>query len=588
MEDNGVIEMASDEVRGIVSDLQSISPEVRAGIAKVTLDDLFKDRPHVLSELKSKSVVTLRETGSNEDTVLGAHVDSAGHVIAVAAALPRNPGKSDDYLRQVADLSDQNTDRAQLIDLCHMVASREGLANNSVQKAAALIAVDGSFKVRSVKGKRGVKPDKVMEELAVVLQFFVENVNARGEDSVITGDRGIQAFMSQGVRLCLIEGDHIGRTQWAKVAIPALKGTKYSLPMNLHTFSVRNVEIPDDLLGTGVELIYWKPPASFINSLRNPKDKNVKKYLDKMMDSKIRNQLIKDGKVLLDPALLFHVKNRGTATSFHGQSMIEPALNEIAYKRALQALDIVTIENLINRLVIIKLGSDDPNSLYHSQEVTNGRMTLLASMMRRIGPSSTLLWPGPDLDIVEVGAHNKILETDQRYAQVEARIRAALGVPAALLSGDASGGKTAGWTAVVGLAAQLSELANQYKQLMRTLGERIAEENGFEEVDLVWEFHQDLLANKEVNSAIALKAYLAGLISNETALEEMGKSFEAEEIRMAYELEKGYRDRAFGPPPAAEKAKQIGNQGGRPSLTEDPSQTDSRRNRDSNNPESPN
>lgn len=513
---------------------------------------------NLAQELKDRGVAMVPNTQKGGSVVVGAAFDTDGKLVSTAAAVPRNPGKSEDYLREVSDFSSSTTDRTTLLDLYERVYTREGIVNNAINKAAALIAMEGEFKIRYVKGKRGISSDQRAEELRKLLQFWKEHVNARASETAVKGDRGLRTFMAQGVRLALKQGDHFGRQIWDTVDVPVL-GKAYDLPMSLQTFDARTIEIPDGLEGTDIELYYWVPPREFVQTLQNPRDENVKEYLDRAIPPEVQSELISDGQYLLEPELMIHIKHRGTATSNYGESMIEPALNEIAYKRALQALDIVTIENLINRLVIIMVGSDDPNSIYHKQEVTSSRMTMLSNMLRRVGPAATIVWPGPDISVEEVGAYNKVLEMDERYKQAESRIRNALGVPSALLTGDTSSGKAAGWAAVVGLAAELSEVQEQYKQVFRSIAEKIASENGFEDVDVIWEFNQQLLTDKSQHVDMILNAAKLGGVSLQTMVEELGFSFESEETRMAYDVEMGYRETSFGPLRALENNMQADN-----------------------------
>lgn len=526
----------------------------------ITRDDLrgmFKNDPGVAESLISTGTALVPNTHGGS-AVIGAAFDQKGHLISTAAAVPRNPGRSEEYLEEIEDFTAGGADRTRLIELYDRVYRREGLANNAINKVAALVATDGDFKVRYVRGKRGVSGNARAEEFLKILNFWKENVNKSSDTGAVKSDRGLKAFISQGTRMALKEGDHFGRQVWTNVAVPQT-GKTYSLPMTLQTFAASTIEIPDGLSGVDLSLYYWVPPTEFVSLLRDPPSPEVKQMLDKLVPSDVKNAILKDGKYLLDPALVLHVKHRGTATSNFGESMLEAAMNDIAYKRALQALDMVTIENLINRLVIIKVGSDDVNSVYHSQEVTSARMAMMAQMLRRIGPSATIIWPGPDVDIVEVGAYNKVMEMDERYKQAESRIRSALGVPSALLSGESSDSKAVGWAAVLGVAAQLKELQNQYAQIFRSIAERIALENGFEEVDVIWEFSGEPLRNREQHDGMVFNAWKGGVLSVRTVLEELGFEFTAEEVRMLEEVALGYRETPFGAPPAY--AVNMNNQG---------------------------
>lgn len=525
----------------------------------VEINKMFVGQEGVAESLIKTGVAHVPHAGG-KSMVLGAGFNVDGKLVTTAAAIPRTPGRSETFLGEVADFSSTTTSRTQLLELYERIYAREGLVNNAINKSAALVATDGQFKVRYVRGQRGVSADVKAEEFRKLLQFWQENVNGRPEDAAITGARGLTAFMSQGVRLCLKQGDHFGRQIWTQAKVPSLKGKAFKLPMTLQTFSASTIEIPEGLEGTPAEMFYWKPPSDFIELLRNPGDPEVKKQLDKLIPSEIKSALLADGQYLLDQALMIHIKHRGTDTGNYGESMIEAAMNEIAYKRALQALDIVTIENLINRLVIILVGSDQKDSVYHKQEVSSARMQMMANMMRRVGPAATIIWPGPDIEIKEVGAYNSILDMDERYKQSESRIRSALGVPSALMSGDSGDGKAAGWAAIVGVAAELVEVQSQYKQVFRTIAERIAVENGFDDVDVVWEFNQDMLVNKDQHVNMILKSVQGGLISLQTAVEELGFSFEAEEVRMLNEVSMDYRTEPFGAPRALEQT--LNNEGG--------------------------
>ena len=561
-----------DEVQAFLQASSGISEE--NPLDSKIIDKIFVGNPGIARDLRESGIAHVR--GHNgQAVVLGAGFNTQGQLVTTAAAVPRNPGRSETYLGEVADFSASTTDRVTLLDLYDRIYEREGLINNAVNKASALVATQGEFKVRYVKGQRGISGDTKAEELKLLLKFWQEKVNARSEEGAITGDRGVTNIISQGTRLALKQGDHFARTNWTNVKVSTLKGKSFSLPMNVQTFDGRTIEIPEGLEGTGIDLFYWVPSSDFINTLRNPRDPNITQYLDKVIPSDVKSALLKDGKFLLDPALMIHIKHRGTPTSNYGESIITAAMNEVAYKRALQALDIVTIENLINRLVIILIGSDDNESVYHKSEVSSARMTMMSNMLRRVGPAATIIWPGPDVDVKEVGAHNAILSMDERYAQAENRIRNALGVPSALLSGDTDAGKAAGWAAVIGIAAELEEIRDQYKQVLTVIAERIALENGYEDVDVVWEFNQELLNNKAEHVEMVNKAFQGGALSFPTYIEEIGFDFDTELVRMQEDVDNDRRDELFGAPRAFVTQNNLGGespegQDGRPPGGRDP------------------
>lgn len=550
----------------------------------VPMEQVFSGAEYagVRSQLAAGEVVRFRTKKGEEMAVIADVVDK--DMFAMAAAIPRTPGRSEDFVQKVTDFTNSNMKRTDKIDLFHRVYRAEGMFSSGINKYASLIATRGSFKVRYVRGKPGKGSDTRIRELQTLLQYWQENVNGNAEDGVVTGSKGIQSFINRGARQSFIEGDHFARQNWDKAKVPALGNKAYSLPLNLQSFSSKHIEIPAELQGM-LDIMYWVPPREFVRTLQNPKDKNLKVYLDELVPSEIQSALIKDGKYLLDPALMIHIKHRGIDTDAYGESILESAMSELAYKRALQALDMVTIENLINRLVIVKVGSDNENSVYHKSEVSQRRLQLLQRLFQNVGPSSTILWAGPDLSIEEVGAHDAILDVNERYKQVQERMQLAIGASSAIMSGSTDGGKAAGWASIMATAAQLGELQNEYTQMLTQIGHRIAAENNFEDVDLVWTFHLDLLANKTENADLVIKQYGLGLIDEETALEELGYSYEAMEGRMQQSVDKGYRDEPFGPPRGqltTNETGEGGETGGRPKNTGKP---DPRKNKEKQSPE---
>lgn len=506
----------------------------------------------VRKDLTEKGAASYRDEAGRESWMV-ADISEEGHVMGLAAAVPRNPGTSYDFVNQIGDFKDAlttggATNRKDALALFHRVYRADGMTNNAISKLAALVAPKGSFKVKSVKGQRGKSGDKRAIEFQTLVNWWKDNVNARGEDQVITGDRGITAFVSRGARLCFIEGDHIARHFWPKkaVAVPNL-GT-YTLPMNLQSFSAQHIEIPEGLEGTNYELLYWAPPKDFIKQLTEPKDPNVGKLLKKLIPSDVRNALVNDGMYLLDPGLLIHIKHKGLPTEPFGESLIEATLSDIRFKRALDALMLSVITNVIARMVVVKIGSDNKDSVYHKQEVSAARLGMLQRAMQRMGTAGTVLWGGPDLEIVQVSAHDSLPAVEGLYKIAERRHLMSLGMPAVMMIGEGTDGKAAAFGAALAVAGLLTEIQEQYAQALKSIAERIAMENGFEEVDVVWEWHENKLDDKNAAAELILKLWQAALLDADSALEELGYEPDAVRTRMDQDVKDGIREGIFQPP----------------------------------------
>ena len=422
-----------------------------------TLDEIFVGTAHssLKNQLKEKGIAKL-----DEGMTLSASLDTEGKVLAMAAAVSRTPTESIMYLRDyVPDLKTTaagGMSRRQKIKLYQQIAKREGIVNNAIKKKAALISQDGDFSVRAAR--QGKRPrGSVADDLLTLLTFWIENVNASPENNAITGSRGIKQVIRRGSRQAIIDGDLFLQEVWSKVKVPTLGGKAFSLPILLQTLPAADVEIAEGLIGQ--ELFYWVPEN--INDILNPRDPNVKKLLDKTLPKELKSQLQKDRKALLDASLLIHIKHAGLESDSYGQSDVEACLTDIAYSRALKSLDFVTIDSLINRILVIKIGDENPDSEFHNLAIANARVNVFRQLVSEVGPNMLILWAGHDVSTVDVGAHNTLLDTEERHKLANMAIKTDTSVPDPLLTGSAEGGNAVAWAGFISLAGVVAELQEE-------------------------------------------------------------------------------------------------------------------------------
>lgn len=543
-----------------------------------TLDELFPGETYsgLRASLKDKGEALYRGTKVIAD------LDSAGKVVTMAAAVPRLPPTSEDYLLEnVPDFArlsifyNTNADfglRRQRLALFRQVAATEGMINNAIKKTTSLIAQDGSFKIRYAK--QGKRPKgSVISDLGILLKYWTENLNADDIYGIITGSSGLKQVIRRGARQAMIEGDLFLRQVWMNTKVPILGDSKtFSLPLTLQAIPASDIYVPPPLYGTGLEIFYWRPQPRVLMTILNPRsmgafvpDDEIKQVITKVVTPKVREQLLKYNMVRLDPKLLTHIKHSNTDTDVFGQSIIEPAITDLAYARALKALDFVTIESLINRLTVIKIGDPNPDSDYHNIAVAQQRVNTFRKLLDPsiIGPNMMIVWAGHDVEAVDISAHNELLDTTGRHEFAKESLKMSLGVPDSILIGEVgAGGKGAGWAGFIALDGVAEELRDEWTQTITHLGRRIAFENGFDEVDLTYEFHKNLLVDKEANAKIMVQAYDRGLLSKRSMLEELDKDFDAERLRRQEEKDDGDVD-LFVPPPNL-KGGPGGIQGGAP------------------------
>jgi hypothetical protein len=107
-------------------------------------------------------------------------------------------------------------------------------------------------------------------------------------------------------------------------------------------------------------------------------------------------------------------------------------------------------------------------------------------------------------------------------------------VPKPLLIGDAQGQSWAGYE---GYKRTVEELQQNFAQMLVAIGEKIAFDNGYEGVELAFEFDGTGLADQAAAADLALRVRAAGLSSIRKAISDLGGDFESE--RRNRLLEKG-------------------------------------------------
>lgn len=494
---------------------------------RITLRQMFPGNADLVSELQSKGFVV--RGGRRVSVRLRPLGNGDAEIIALGAITERDPGRSDTFLQTIQDYQTGGS-QASKVDLYWKIYRNHGLVNSAINKQAALLSTAGTFKVRAAK--KG-KQRKAVETLQAIYDAWMKNVNMAAEAAVVTGSRGLKSVNHQAMRYALVEGSWVGRTTWSSYTVEGYGD--FDLPMIIQSLTTVQLEPVSELLGTGIELFYWKPPAKLVALLRGSTNPEVKKLVTKFLPKKWVTEINKTGKVLLDPALLLHVKNRGVDSESFGESVIQCALPAIAYSEAVTRLDLVSMQNLVNRLTIVMVGSADKNSAYSDPDVVAARTDLMQSFFEETGPNMTVVWAGDDVKVEDIGAHTAVLDLNDRFTIADNKVKQALGVPEALLSGTTSDGKAAGWAALIGTAAAIEELANQLTGLWTQLGEQIATENGFTDVDVVFEYDRSLLMDRSEERTQNRLDYTSGLMPIRTYLLSTNKDPDAEYLQKCFE-----------------------------------------------------
>lgn len=496
---------------------------------------------------KTRVQVLTRPREDGKHTVLSMMGENAHRTIQTAA-ISRNPGLTSDLIDAFDDFQVSGArDKASDVSRFWTIYDVDGVVNPSVNKIAALMASGGQFKVK--RAKRG-KEQKAREKLQFILDEVNNNVNNSPDEGAVTGARGLKMLTQQAVRQLLVEGDWFGRTIWTNHEVPGLGS--FSLPMEIQSITSATMEPISEIVAAGREAWYWRPSAELINQLDKPKDPIIKKLLKDFVDSKILNELRKNRKVLLDPALIMHIKHRGVYHQPFGTSFIQPALFAIAFKRMIENLDFVMASSLVNRLTIVKVGNSDPQSPYSDPAVAQQRQALMQSFFEDPGPNMTIIWQGDDVDVVDVGAHSKILDLTGRHEIGDKMKKTALGVPDALLTGSSTDGKSSAFAAMLSAGSSLDETQSSFEQVYSTLGQRIATENNFTDVEIIYEFDNAMMLDRQEERNVNRHDFLTGAMSIRTFIAATGRDPDAEFRQVCFEKglepETTFWKDAFAPP----------------------------------------
>jgi len=193
----------------------------------------------------------------------------------------------------------------------------------------------------------------------------------------------------------------------------------------------------------------------------------------------------------------------------------------LAYKHRLRNLDLATIDGLIQRVWIVKLGMENEN---HELAVPDDTRVLLAvSAFRQLQTQNFLIWSGPDLTTEEFGSStNNVLSMQDRYNEADQDILFALGVPRLMIDGGGQGGATKDWSQFAKLIAQMERYQIMIGRWIEHKLRQIAEENNFKDEFPTFHWNFLKMQDREKAKNIVTKLYEDGLVGIRASLNMSG------------------------------------------------------------------
>jgi hypothetical protein len=465
-------------------------------------------------------------------------------------------------LTDVNDYSDPNlSDRTKIVVLARKLRSIEGICSTVADLLADFAITKGRFYSDN-------------EQLMSLLNSWAELLNSSKisdvQPGIVNPVPGLRTLSRKVFDDYITDGDAIFTVFWQTgVKLNEQDSESYFLPVTSKTLDSLSLEIDLDLAKFGIERLTYTFDDAVLDKIKKPKTENDK-ILRKAIPKEWMKFVNKNEPIVLDPQVTFHVKRNAKDYKPWGESLFKKAFSSVASKRRIQAVDEATIDGLINRFTIFKLGLPDKekNPAYHIP--SGARVENLIEILTQPKRTNAVVWPGPDLEIIDFGPDGKILEFDNKYKQADIDILRALRTSPLLIDGGSSGQSVRDWAAFIGTEVGLEPIRDSLAKIFTTIGRDIAIGNKMQYETLFYEFDSQLLKDEKRVRNFALQVRELGGLSAQTFVEVMGYNFERERNLRQKEQDEGIEELFTNPNrPGITNVKE-----GRPDITTDDDKTE--------------
>ena len=445
-----------------------------------------------------------------------------------------NSRTSTNVLENVSDL--QNPDlnnREKMIDLSRKLRQAEGICGSVADLLTDFAITRGSFYSDNVDLKKMLNrwsffinsvPDLAAVKGVILptpcLRYLSRKIF---DDYIVDGDAVFSLFWQNGVKMSPNDPDTL------------------FLPTSIKVLDSTTLSIDPDLAKLGIEQITLELDDNVKKRITDP-ESDADKFLSKNVPPEWV-KLIKSGDdIILDPNVTYHIKRNAKDYKPWGNPYFVKAFSAVAAKRRLQAVDDATIDGLINRFTIFKLGLADreKNPAYHIP--SKARVAALVNILTSQKRSNAAVWPGPDLEVIDIGPDGKILDMDGKFRQADKDILRSLHVSPLLIDGTSSGQTTSDFIAFVATEVGLDAIRSEIEAAFTSIAKEIAIANNIDYEQLYYKFETQLLKDQENVRNFAIKVFELGGLSVETFVNTMGYNFEAEKQLKEEEVTSGVKE----------------------------------------------
>lgn len=477
--------------------------------------------PRVRNSYKRKTTLTRKR--ADEVAVVSAdrqRDNNQKYAQAVAIHSVTNSRTASSFLAEVNDYSDiSSKQRKDIIDLARKLRASEGICASVVDLLVDFAGTNGKFYSDN-------------QELKILLNKWADFVNSSPDiakqKEIVLPVPGLRAVARKIIDAYLTDGDGVLSLFWRNsVKMNPLATDAYFLPVGMKVMDSLSVTVDPDLAKIGIERLSLKIDDKLKKRLLDPQNKSDK-YLKDLIPSEWVKFLRNGEDIILDPNVTYHFKRNAKDFMPYGESLLVKAFTAVANKRRLQAVDAATVDGLLNRITIFKLGlpDKDKNPAYHIPQAR--RVNALVDLLTDPHRMNAFVWPGPDLEVIDVGPDGKILEFTDKYKQADVDILRALHTSPLLIDGGSSGQQVRDWAAFLATEVGLDAIRSELEQVLSVIGQEIAVANKMDYTRLYYRFDTQMLKDEKFVRQFAIQVHEAGAISNETFLNRMGYDIETE------------------------------------------------------------
>lgn len=265
--------------------------------------------------------------------------------------------------------------------------------------------------------------------------------------------------------------------------------------------------------GLGMDILKFKPPQAYFNELKKVNIKNLPSDFAAQM---------KKGEIILDPTQTFRITRERQDYEPYAIPQSERAFRALFMKHCIQQVDLHTVNGMLTQIIVVTIGDKDfpakPSQLNAlSKTFTKDSKTPF------IFGNHTL-----KVQVIDLNT-NRTLE-DPKYDHWDSEIRSSFGITKGLMGGE-SGSMSGAFIDIEGFLASIKEARTDVARVLNDELEFMAEQMQLDTAPII-DFDTSILRDKTRYAQVISNMVQLGILSNETALEQLGFSFETEKDRM--------------------------------------------------------